>query len=130
MESENAQTWDCFLSLVKVAFRVENGGSGLVFLSDREKGIDSAVSALFPDAAHSFCVYHIQKNAKVKFHTALEGLLFEAAHAVDQTSFKQALGKMKVLRKAAAKYVKRIEAERWARSAFPTRRFGCVTSNI
>ena len=129
-ESENVQTWDWFLSLVKVAFRVENGGSGLVFLSDREKGIDAAVSALFPDAAHSFCVYHIQKNVKVKFHTALDGLLFEAAHAVDRTSFQEALRNIKVLRKAAAKYVKRIEADRWACSAFPTRRLGHVTSNI
>ena len=67
---------------------------------------------------------------KVKFHTALDGLLFEAAHAVDRTSFKQALAKMKVLHQAAAKYVKRIEAERWACSAFPRRRFGHVTSNI
>ena len=129
-ESENTQTWFSFLSLVSVAFHIGDGGRGLVFLSDREKGIDAAVSSLFPNAAHSFCVYHIQKNVKVNFHTTLDGLLFEAAHAMNEDSFKEALRKMKALHKAAYKYVKKIKAVRWARSAFPARRFGHVTSNI
>ena len=129
-ESENTQTWFWFLSLVSVAFHIGDGGRGLVFLSDREKGIDAAVSSLFPNAAHSFCVYHIQKNLKVNFHTTLDGLLFEAAHAVNVDSFNEALRKMKALHKAAYKYVKKIKAVRWARSAFPARRFGHVTSNI
>ena len=53
-ESENTETWFWFLSLVTFAFHIEHGGNRLVFLSDREKGIDAAVSALFPNAAHSF----------------------------------------------------------------------------
>ena len=79
-ESENTETWTWFLSRVKRAFPVDNG-HGLVVLSDREKGIDAAVTRLFTQASHSYCVYHIQKNVKVHFRTSLGGLLFTASRA-------------------------------------------------
>ena len=83
-ESENPETWTWFLSNVKTAFPVDNG-HGLVVLSDREKGIDAAVTRLFPQASHSYCVYHIRKNVKVNFHTSLGGLLFTAARAESES---------------------------------------------
>ena len=59
-ESENVQTWRWFLELVKTAFALGDG-YGVVFLSDREKGIDIALNELLPNASHSFCVYHMMK---------------------------------------------------------------------
>ena len=64
---------------VKTAFHIEDDGRGLVFLSEREKGLDDGLKELFPNAAHSFCVYHVEKNVKVRYKTTVEGLLFTAA---------------------------------------------------
>ena len=107
-----------------------NEGEGVVVLSDREKGIENALAALLPRAAHSYCVYHIQKNVKVHFHTSLEGLLFRAAKAPDEGSFLRAMAEMKRVNIAAGEYVERIDKAKWARAFFPRRRYGQVTSNI
>ena len=94
-----------------------------------EKGIDVAVKRMFPEAARAF-LYHIQKNVKVKYKTALDGLLFVAAKASCEYDFNQAVDKMKALQLNAGKYVSKIKPQRWARAFFPARRFGHVNSNI
>ena len=128
-ESENSETWAWFLSIVKTAFGVHNG-DGLVVFSDREKGIDAAVKSLFPNASHSFCVCHYQKNLKVHFHTTLGGLLFVAARAESEKVFNEAIAEMKRMHEQAWDYVAKIEKEKWARAFFTGHRFGHVTSNI
>ena len=105
-------------------------GDGIVFLSDREKGIDLAVKALFPNAAHAFCVYHNQKNVKAKHYTTLDGLFFKAANAESDVEFYAIIDRMKALHRKAGLYVENLEEERWARAFFPARRYGHVTSNI
>ena len=129
VESENKTTWSWFLSLVKSSFHIGNG-ENVVFLSDREKGIDHAVSEFFPEAAHSHCVYHIQKNVKVNFHTDLNGMLFQAAKAVNAVEFNDVMQRICRLNEGAGDYIKRIDEKRWARAFFPYRRCGHVTSNI
>ena len=86
VESENVETWRWFLEIVKKTFVMANG-DGLTVLSDLEKGIDKALKELLPGAAHSYCVYHIGKNVKCRFHTTLDGLLFEAAKAANEMLF-------------------------------------------
>ena len=128
-ESENTSSWTWFLTLVKTPFRIEDG-SGVVFLSDREKGIDAAVSGVFPRAKHSYCAYHIEKNLKRNHHTRLKGLVFKAAKATTARGFEETLHEMKTLNAEAGNYIEGIEKERWARAFFPAPRFGHVTSNI
>ena len=56
VESENKTTWSWFLSLVKSSFHIGNG-ENVVFLSDREKGIDHAVSEFFQQQLiHIACI--------------------------------------------------------------------------
>ena len=83
------------LFTLRVALHVENGGDGLVVLSDREKGIYNALKKSFPPAQHSFCVFHIQKNVKTAYKTALNGLLFKEAKAWHKNDFRAALEEMK-----------------------------------
>ena len=129
-EGENKDTWSWFLSAVRTGLGIEDGGDGIVILSDREKGIKKAVKRFFPLAGHSYCVFHMQKNVKLHFKTALDGLLFKAAKASTKIDFRATLDEMKRLHKAAGEYVEKISPERWARSFFPLRRFGHVTSNM
>ena len=65
-EGENEDSWMWFLALVCSALNIDidNGGAGMVVLSDREKGLANAVRTLLPRAAHSPCVFHIQKTSR------------------------------------------------------------------
>ena len=114
---------------MKIAFGTRDGGNGLVFISDRDKGIDISTNEVFPRAAHSHCVSHIAKNVKVRYKTSLKGLLFKAANALNKKAFKDTTAEMKTVHMAAGLYVEEIEPKKWARSHFPARRLGHTTSN-
>ena len=129
-ESENASTWTWFIDLVKTALDIQDGGEGLVFLSDREKGIDSSLDEVLPQATHGYCVFHIQKNVKKQFHTTLDGLLFKAARAATVKAFKDVMEEIKAIHPAARAYIKGVDRNKWARAFFKARRLGHVTSNI
>ena len=96
-ESENTATWSWFLWLVQSALHINNGGVGIVFLSDREKGIETSLREVFPHSAHGFCVFHIQKNVKKHHQTSLEGLLFKAAKAATVVEFNEKMALMSAL---------------------------------
>ena len=128
-ESENVETWRWFLALIRTAFALEDG-RGVVVLSDREKGIDIALSELLPSATHSFCVYHIMKNVKTHFHTSLNGLLFAAANASTIEGFNKIIGAIKGVNVKAGEYIEKIDPSKWARCHFPAPRFGHITSNV
>ena len=129
-ESENYSTWTWFIDLVKTALDIQDGGEGLVFLSDREKGIETSLNEVLPRATHGYCVFHIQKNVKKHFHTALNGLLFKAARAATVQDFKDVMREIQSINPAALEYIKGIDGNKWARAFFKGRRLGHVTSNI
>lgn len=128
-ESENSDTWSWFVSLVASALDNDNGG-GVVGLSDREKGIERALGIFWPQAQHAFCAFHIQKNLKKHFNTALEGLVFAAARATSPGDYHRVIAMMKDLDVRAGEYIASIDPAKWCRAFFPARRFGHITSNI
>ena len=81
-ESENEATWMWFLRLLTHALQKNDEGEGIVVLSDREKGLKKAVKECLRQASHSYCVFHILKNVKSKYHVGFDGLIFQAAKAV------------------------------------------------
>ena len=129
-ESENTATWSWFLRLVQAALHVFNGGEGIVFMSDREKGIENSLREVFPRAVHGFCVFHIQKNVKKEHQTSLDGLLFQAAKAATDVEFNEKIALMRSMHEDATAYILAIDKTKWARAFFPVRRLGHVTSNI
>ena len=129
VESENASTWRWFVQLMRDAFGMGEG-EGVVALTDREKGIELALSELLPRAVHGRCVFHIQKNVVTRFNTNLNGLLWKAANAPNKKAFRAAIKEMKAINPAAGEYVEGIDKKIWARAYFPVRRFGHVTSNM
>ena len=128
-EGENRDSWVWFVTLMRAAFEMGDG-AGVVVLSNREKGLLNSVSEVLPRAAHSFCVFHMQKNVEGRYHTPLNGLLFRAAKAATAPEFNAAIARMKELHRAAGEYVEAIDKRRWARAFCPLRRYGHVTSNV
>ena len=128
-ESESEETWAWFFQLLEVALNEPNWDQ-VVFLSDREKGIESSLSKVIPAAKHGHCVFHIEKNVKTKFKTTLNGLLWRAAKCEGKDEFESVLREIESINMNAAAYVRNIPPETWARSHFTIRRYGHVTSNI
>lgn len=72
VESENTESWVYFMERLyeQVGY---NGGEGLCFMSDRQKGILKAFDRVFPASLRRYCCRHIYANFKEKF----PGLLFK-----------------------------------------------------
>jgi hypothetical protein len=51
---ENKHWWVWFCQHLKQAFNIDTKDD-FVFMSNREKGLDSAVAEVFPKAKHSYC---------------------------------------------------------------------------
>ena len=115
---------------MREAFLIEEGGRGLVVLSDREKGLDAATNELLPNAAHGYCVVHIERNVLKRFKGVPKELLWKAAKAASTTAFESVMAEMKAQHRGMGEYIEKIDEKKWARSSFPVRRFGHVTSNI
>ena len=67
---------------------------------------------------------------KINFDTDLNGMLFQAAKAVNAVEFNDVMQRICRLNEGAGDYIKKIDEKRWARAFFPYRRCGHVTSNI
>jgi hypothetical protein len=128
--TENHEYWSFFISALEKSFdlkRVKN----LVILSDREKGLSRAIEEGIPNANHSFCVYHIEKNIKVKYKKDTGGLIWKAAKSLSINEFNSFLDRLGIEKGLNVKeYLLSIPKEAWASSYFPVPRFGHVTSNI
>ncbi|GMF37912.1 unnamed protein product [Phytophthora lilii] len=66
---ENNDHWVWFLSVVKEAW---GDLDRFTIVSDRQKGLLSAVETVFPNAGHRFCLRHIKSNLSSK-GTSLAG---------------------------------------------------------
>lgn len=65
----------CKLFSVSLQGLALNQKPDLVVISDREKGLTQAVRETLPDCAHSYCIYHIEKNIKSRFKADKGGLI-------------------------------------------------------
>ncbi|XP_035845425.1 uncharacterized protein LOC110893254 [Helianthus annuus] len=64
LESENKNSWIWFLELLKKAIGTPNG---LVISSDMQKGLDIAITQVYPNVEHRECIRHLFSNFKKRF---------------------------------------------------------------
>jgi zinc finger SWIM domain-containing protein 3 len=125
---ETEDNWAFFLRKLKVAIPATNR-DGMIFMHDREKGLHEAQKTVFPRSYESICVYHLEKNVKVRFHSALEGLIWSAARAAGHAALESTLKKIEKISSQAAEYLRSSGLEKWTLAKFPAARFGKLTSN-
>ncbi len=77
---ENADHWTWFLKEMKLSFE-EVGSEGMVFISDRDKGLQTAVHEVFPESYHSHCCQHLADNVQKHYGLACRNLFWGAANA-------------------------------------------------
>jgi len=57
-----------------------NNSHGIVWISDKHKGLVDAVRELFPHSEHRFCIKHLHNNFKVQHkELMLKQILWAAA---------------------------------------------------
>lgn len=127
--AENEKYWREFILNLKQALKLDIPRDIVVF-SDREKGLLNAVEELLPECSHAFCVFHIEKNVKVKFKTDSSKVLWKLSKCFSKELFAEILLSIRDASVELYQYLEKIPPEKWARSHFPKARYGHVTSNL
>lgn len=78
----------------------------IVILSDREKGLHSAVDTLLPSIPHSLCSVHLKRNVKTNFKTDLKGKIHLLAKTLSVVEAESILAECALHNAAATEYVK------------------------
>ncbi|KAI5151527.1 hypothetical protein ENBRE01_2197 [Enteropsectra breve] len=127
--AESEEYWLRFISVIRKILLLQNIPI-LVIISDRDKGLQRAVETTFPQACHSYCVGHIERNIVSRFRKSCSNI-WTAAKASSISDFELQIQEIaKNNGQAVAEYIRNIPCEHWARAYFKIPRFGHVTSYI
>ncbi|KAL7263024.1 hypothetical protein ACSBR1_001236 [Camellia fascicularis] len=99
VDAENQDNWMWFLSLL---LKAVGSGRRLTFVSDRQHGLLDALSVVFPNAHHPYCLNHLKRiliNKLVGLHTnyklSLMKILVKCAYAPTVASFQHYMEKLR-----------------------------------
>ncbi|EGZ19904.1 hypothetical protein PHYSODRAFT_328074 [Phytophthora sojae] len=75
-------------------------------MSDREKGLSSAVAHVLPEVPHGYCCFHIKKNTKTECKTDFNGKITKLAKVTTSTEYARLMDECEDENAAAAEYLK------------------------
>lgn len=116
VQSENADNWLWFVQQIKKDLNLEDG-SRFVIISDRSKGLLSAVKNELPLAEHRSCVKHIVENLK-KNHAKkdlLKTLVWKLAWSYNVKAYEKNLNSLRCYDEALYNDVLKEEPHTWSR---------------
>ncbi|XP_021744717.1 uncharacterized protein LOC110710694 [Chenopodium quinoa] len=123
VSTESIETWAYFFRNLKILFQ-QHGceKDDWTFISDRMRGVDSAVFEVFPRATRRICCQHLYSNCKNKGWSgnAFHNLFWVAANAYNEYVFEKAMSKIKKYNEEVEKYLRAIE-EQWSVHTFGRR---------
>ena len=62
VDSENDASWEWFFTKIKKTFGYRQE---MTIVSDRHESIEKVIRKIYPEVAHSFCMYHLLNNLKI-----------------------------------------------------------------
>nr|KAJ0190181.1 hypothetical protein LSAT_V11C800400300 [Lactuca sativa] len=96
--------------------------SNFTFISDRQKGLHTAVEQIFPNAEHRYCIRHIHDNMRKRWRqTEYRDHLWRCASATTIPEFEHLMKEFSQYDKEACEWLKQIPPKHWARSHFSGR---------
>nr|KAJ0202613.1 hypothetical protein LSAT_V11C500266050 [Lactuca sativa] len=121
VESENTESWKWFLD--NLGDDLDLGrNSNFTFISDRQKGLHTAVEQIFPNAEHRYCIRHIHDNVRKRWRqTEYRDHLWRCASATTIPEFEHLMKEFSQYDKEACEWLKQIPPKHWARSHFSGR---------
>ncbi|KAL5560215.1 hypothetical protein UlMin_036426 [Ulmus minor] len=114
-EIENQETWCWFLEHLKEAVGRDLEIKPWCIISDRQKGLVSAIQEILPSCTHRCCCHHILQNFQKRFkQTGLRDFFWEAAKAPNAQEFQIAMSKIRAESGEAYEWLNLMEASTWA----------------
>lgn len=130
---ENYENWQWFMNCVKSATGLEK----FTIVSDRQKGLLSAVAEVFPLSGHRYCLRHIMDNINRKggkLSIDERRIICQLARSDCENDFKLFRSELAASNPVAVEYLDGIEAKHWVkykfREAFGLPTFNEITSNL
>ncbi|XP_010689448.1 uncharacterized protein LOC104903146 [Beta vulgaris subsp. vulgaris] len=122
VNAEDEESWRFFVWHLKRVLQSCKRGDGdeWCIISDRQKGIDAAVTALWPTTGRRYCCKHLAKNWKGAFPGPLMYALFwKACSATSPFTFKKAMEQIQRTNPLALVWLSKIgDQARWSRHQF------------
>ncbi|XP_028098277.1 uncharacterized protein LOC114297989 [Camellia sinensis] len=91
VDTENQDNWMWFLSQL---LKAVSSGQRLTFVSDRQHGLLDALSVIFPNAHHAYCLNHLKRNLidklvglSTNYKLTLMKILVKCTYAPNVASF-------------------------------------------
>lgn len=120
VDTESTPSWTYFFRNLKICFEKEGcKRDDWTFISDRMRGVDSAVNEVFPRATRRVCCQHLYMNCKNAGYsgTAFHKLFWTAADAYNVFVFKKSMLKIHEYNPEAVAYLDSC-TEQWSRHVF------------
>jgi len=129
VESENKDSWEWVLQII--GKHVIGFEKKFVLISNRQKGLMEAVSKVFSNVFHSFCVKHLTKNYYTKFKDEVgRRKIWNIARLYTIQDFERAMYFLAKDHLDCHKWLKAINPRHWATAYFPGKRYIMLTTNI
>ncbi|KAL2903252.1 Transposase for insertion sequence element IS905, partial [Bienertia sinuspersici] len=121
VSGEDEENWSFYLSHLKnLLYKHANRGDDWCIISDRQKGIEPALNAVWPKAGRRYCCKHLAKNWKGEFSGPLmHSLFWRAASATSPFTFRKAMERIEKENPLARIWLANLgDQSRWTRHKF------------
>ncbi|XP_013743354.1 uncharacterized protein LOC106446199 isoform X2 [Brassica napus] len=128
VDAEDVDAWTWFFQKLE---RILADSPDVTIISDRATSIASAVSRVYPQAQHGYCIVHLARNVNARFSCkGLARMVTAAACAHRMRDYKNYCDKIKAANNDCAIYLGKIGTAHWSRTYFKGDRYNIMTSNI
>ncbi|XP_062119093.1 uncharacterized protein LOC133832818 [Humulus lupulus] len=115
-EKENNEVWTWFLELLKDDLR-NLSPTKVIMMSDRRKGVENLVGAIFSGCEVRYCVRHLHANFKKEYPgLLLKQLLWAVANTTTQAECDRAMQEVKDVSDGAYNWLARKNPTEWSKS--------------
>ncbi|XP_062103599.1 uncharacterized protein LOC133814685 [Humulus lupulus] len=115
-EKENTEVWTWFLELLKDDLG-NLSPTKVTMMSDRQKGLENAVGAIFSGCEVRYCVRHLHANFKKEYPgLLLKQLLWVVANTTTQAEFARAMQEVKDVSDGAYNWLAGKNPTEWSKS--------------
>ncbi|CAM0879435.1 unnamed protein product [Alopecurus aequalis] len=140
VEDESYENWVWFLMKLRVALQYHHYPlNGMTFLSNGQKGLDTAVPHAFEGSHHAFCLHHIMEEFKgelkkgpwsQQIRDAMVEDFTRSAQACSIDDFNASIESIRNISTEAADWIIASKPEHWSDALFRGCRYDHFSSNI
>ncbi|KAK2634950.1 hypothetical protein Ddye_029742 [Dipteronia dyeriana] len=122
--SECIESWTWFLKKLSKLIQYSNH---VMLVSDRHNGIFNVMEAIFPDAAHGICAYHLAQNLKrfYKQRDDVISLYYRAMYAYHIEDFNHLMAELKETYRKVYDELQGVGIKKFSRVHSPRKRLKC-----